>query len=77
MFFVPNVAEAVRMNDPTASVNDKETEEKVKSWIRTAKDRDGGCKRLFEAAALRKSLGVSSLRTSNDFELDQQDPVVD
>ena len=65
------------MNEPTESVNDKETEEKVKSWIRTSKHRNGGWKRRFETAVLRKSLGVSGLRTSNDFELDQQDPVVD
>jgi len=64
--FVITAADAVRMNEPTATANNKSVEEKIKSWLRQARDRDGGRKRRFEMAVLRRSSGSESCPTSKE-----------
>jgi hypothetical protein len=42
------------MNEAIALRNNKVIEDKIKSWLRQARDRDAGRKRLSTALSLRK-----------------------
>lgn len=59
------VCDAVRMNQSTSLANNKEIEEKIKAWLRQARDRDGGRKRRYELAHSRRSRASRSLDTLN------------
>lgn len=68
------------MNEATASVNNTAIEEKIKSWLRQARDRDGGRKRRYELSVLRRSLVGDNVHTSNehgsDVEGEQRGPIL-
>jgi hypothetical protein len=54
--FVITALDAVRTNETKASPNNKTIEDKIKSWLSQARDRDGGRKRRFEIPMLQHSL---------------------
>lgn len=59
------VCDAVRMNQSTSLANNNAIEEKIKAWLRQARDRDGGRKRRYELAHSRRSRAGRSLDTLN------------
>ena len=61
-------SDAVRMNVPTASATKKIIEDKLKNWIRQARDRDGG--RYELALARRSNSDRNSMNDYNDVEPD-------
>lgn len=59
-----NFADAVRMNAATSDQNNRAVEDKIKCWLRQARDRDGGRKRRHEASV--KMTVTTDLPTDND-----------
>lgn len=53
------------MNQETALENNNAIEEKIKTWLRQARDRDGGRKRRYELAHSRHSRAGKGLDTFN------------
>ena len=47
--------DAVRMNSATSSATNRMVEDKIKRWLRQARDRDGGRNRRFTAASRHDS----------------------
>jgi len=58
--------DAVRMNSPTSSATNRMVEDKIKRWLRQARDRDGWRKRRFTAASRRDSSKRNRLELSTD-----------
>jgi len=60
----------VKANPATASPTNKMVADKIKSWLRQARDRDGGRKRRFLVSENRnfaaKRCGFQDLPTDND-----------
>lgn len=54
------------MNNCTSTSNNKEIEDKVKAWLRQARDRDGGRKRRYEVAARRANKHIDHLSDVED-----------
>jgi hypothetical protein len=71
MLFVITVADAVGMNETIETANNKTIEDKIKSWLRRARDKDGGWKRRFEISMLQHSL------VDRDIEEAQHCPIID
>ena len=65
-------ADAVRMNESTSNTVNKVCEDKIKIWLRQARDRDGGRKRRFLAAAARQT-GSTDKRSLLDIPTDHDD----
>ena len=66
-------ADAVRMNDSMSSVVNKVVEDKIKIWLRQARDRDGGRKRRFLAAASKAGDCAAKRRIYEDMATDHDD----
>lgn len=64
--------DAVRMNDSMANTVNRVIEDKIKTWLRQARDRDGGRKRRFLAAAAASS-GQATTKRQHLFEELQTD----
>jgi hypothetical protein len=65
--------DAVRMNDSMSSVVNKVVEDKIKIWLRQARDRDGGRKRRFLAAASKVTNCAAKRRIYEDMATDHDD----
>lgn len=52
------------MNEPTINTVNRTVEDKIKVWLRQARDRDGGRKKRFRAAAAARQ----SVRAKHRFE---------
>jgi hypothetical protein len=70
---MPFSVDAVRMNDSMSSVLNKVVEDKIKIWLRQARDRDGGRKRRFLAAASKVSDCAAKRRIYEDMATDYDD----
>ena len=75
----------MRSNPATASSTNKLVEDKIKSWLRQARDRDGGRKRRFLVSENRNSaakrcsfqdLPTDDSAPSSDVDSDVEPPVV-
>jgi hypothetical protein len=69
------------MNSPTASSTNRMIQDKIKSWLRQSRDRDGGRKRRYLASASRhiqrsspkKLKNVMDMPTDNEDNVEQSD----
>lgn len=60
--------DAIRMSTGTTSVTNRMIEDKIKSWLRQARDRNGGRKRRYLAAAAKENAKRCSLDLATDYE---------
>ena len=65
--------DAVRMNAPTASSTNRMVQDKIKSWLRQSRDRDGGRKRRYVASAARQNNHTSSTKNIVDMITDNEE----
>lgn len=65
--------DAVRMNDSMSSVVNKVVEDKIKIWLRQARDREGGRKRRFLSSASKVSDCAAKRRIYEDMATDHDD----
>jgi hypothetical protein len=65
------------MNAPTASSKNRMVQDKIKSWLRQSRDRDGGRKRRYLASASRhiqrSPNNVMDMNTDVDVDSEESD----
>jgi hypothetical protein len=61
------------MNEPTKGATNNLIEQKIKSWLRHARDRDGGRKQRYKLALAKQSQSVDDKLEISTSETDIED----